>query len=68
MSAFGAAGFVQLTGRSNYLYYGEALGLSTRLIEDPELANDAHTAAAVLACFIKRTVRNDCGMRWPAMI
>jgi hypothetical protein len=46
-------GFVQLTGRSNYQYYGEALGLGTRLIEDPERANDAETAAAVLACFIK---------------
>ena len=46
-------GFVQLTGRSNYQYYGESLGLGTRLIEDPERANDAHTAAAVLACFIK---------------
>lgn len=50
---FRGRGFVQLTGRSNYLYYGEALGLSTRLIENPELANDAHTAAAVLACFLK---------------
>jgi len=46
-------GFVQLTGRSNYQYYGESLGLGTRLIEDPERANDADTAAAVLACFIK---------------
>ena len=46
-------GFVQLTGRSNYQYYGESLGLGTRLIEDPERANDADTAAAVLACFLK---------------
>jgi peptidoglycan L-alanyl-D-glutamate endopeptidase CwlK len=51
---FRGRGFVQLTGRSNYLYYGEALGLNTRLVENPELANDAHIAAAVLACFIKR--------------
>jgi len=46
-------GFVQLTGRSNYQYYGGSLGLGTLLIEDPERANDSDTAAAVLACFIK---------------
>jgi putative chitinase len=46
-------GFVQLTGRSNYQYYGESLRLGTLLIEDPQRANDADTAAAVLACFIK---------------
>jgi peptidoglycan L-alanyl-D-glutamate endopeptidase CwlK len=51
---FRGRGFVQLTGRSNYLLYGEEVGLGTRLIENPELANDAHIAAAVLACFIKR--------------
>jgi peptidoglycan L-alanyl-D-glutamate endopeptidase CwlK len=46
-------GFVQLTGRSNYQYYGGSLGLGTLLIEDPQRANDADTAAAVLVCFIK---------------
>jgi len=50
---FRGRGFVQLTGRSNYLQYGEELGLGIRLIENPELANDTRTAAAVLACFIK---------------
>jgi peptidoglycan L-alanyl-D-glutamate endopeptidase CwlK len=50
---FRGRGFVQLTGRINYLQYGEELGLGTRLIENPELANDTRTAAAVLACFIK---------------
>ena len=46
-------GFVQLTGRSNYQYYGESLGLGTELIKYPERANDTDTAAAVLACFLK---------------
>jgi len=46
-------GFIQLTGRANYQRYGERLGLESRLIEEPELANDPRVAAQILAKFIK---------------
>ena len=46
-------GFIQLTGRANYQRYGERLGLGTRLIEEPDLANDPKVAAQILAEFIK---------------
>ena len=46
-------GFIQLTGRANYQRYGERLGLGSRLIEEPDLANDPKVAAQILAEFIK---------------
>ncbi|MBU4261947.1 MAG: peptidoglycan-binding protein [Proteobacteria bacterium] len=46
-------GFIQLTGRANYQRYGERLGLGSRLIEEPDLANDQRVAALILAEFIK---------------
>jgi len=46
-------GFIQLTGRANYQRYGERLGLGSRLIEEPDLANDPEVAAKILAEFIK---------------
>ena len=46
-------GFVQLTGRSNYRRYSAALGLDTKLIDEPDLANDPQIAASLLAHFLK---------------
>jgi len=46
-------GFIQLTGRSNYRTYGEAIGLGRRLEEEPKLANDPRVAADLLAAFLK---------------
>ncbi|MEL7332085.1 MAG: peptidoglycan-binding protein [Cyanobacteria bacterium J06560_2] len=46
-------GFVQLTGKENYLKYGQAIGLTDRLVEQPELANNAEIAADILARFLK---------------
>lgn len=46
-------GFVQLTGKSNYLQHGQLIGLGARLVEQPDLANDPDTAAALLASFLK---------------
>jgi peptidoglycan L-alanyl-D-glutamate endopeptidase CwlK len=50
---FRGRGFVQLTGRDNYLRYGQKIGLDDRLIDDPELANTPQIAAQLLACFLK---------------
>jgi putative chitinase len=46
-------GFVQLTGRSNYRRYSEALGLGTQLVDEPELANEPKIAARLLVHFLK---------------
>jgi putative chitinase len=46
-------GFVQLTGRSNYRRYSEALGLGTQLIDEPDMANEPSIAARLLAHFLK---------------
>jgi predicted chitinase len=40
-------GFVQLTGKSNYRKYGNAIGVD--LVDNPDLALDPRTAAAVMA-------------------
>lgn len=50
---FRGRGFVQLTGRSNYAVHGAAIGMGTRLIENPEFANDPGIAARLLASFLK---------------
>lgn len=49
---FMGRGFIQLTGRSNYQSYGNALGLD--LTGNPELANDPQHAARILALYLKR--------------
>jgi len=48
---FKGRGFIQLTGRTNYLRFGKVIGRS--LVTDPELANEPSIAALVLACFLK---------------
>ncbi len=50
---FKGRGFVQLTGRYNYMRYSQELGLGTQLLEQPELANDPELAAKILAQFLK---------------
>ena len=51
-SNFRGRGFIQLTGRKNYQFHGEAIGLGNQLIENPGLACDAGIAARLLASFI----------------
>jgi predicted chitinase len=46
-------GFVQLTGRANYTLYSKSLRLGTKLVDNPELANDPKIAARILARFLK---------------
>lgn len=50
-------GFVQLTGKANYLQHGQAVGLGTQLVDQPELANDPAIAAKLLASFLKAKER-----------
>lgn len=52
-ASFKGRGFVQLTGRSNYSYYSEKLGLGDTLVNNPEKANDPEIAAKLLALFLK---------------
>ena len=42
---FKGRGFIQLTGRSNYMLHGAAIGLGDQLIDEPDLANDPGIAA-----------------------
>ncbi|HUP05297.1 MAG TPA: glycoside hydrolase family 19 protein [Bryobacteraceae bacterium] len=46
-------GFIQLTGRANYQAHGAAIGMASRLVEEPDLANDPAIAAKLLASFLK---------------
>ncbi len=50
---FRGRGFVQLTGRANYLQHGRAIGLADQLVANPELANDPVIASRLLASFLK---------------
>jgi len=52
-NSFKGRGFIQLTGRANYVVHGQAIGLGSRLVENPELANDPAVAAKLLASFLK---------------
>jgi putative chitinase len=48
---FRGRGFIQLTGRKNYKFYGSLLGYD--LIGNPELANTPQPAAQILAAYLK---------------
>jgi peptidoglycan L-alanyl-D-glutamate endopeptidase CwlK len=50
---FRGRGFIQLTGRDNYLRYGQRIGLDNQLIANPDLANSSQIAAQLLAFFLK---------------
>ncbi|MBC3765991.1 peptidoglycan-binding protein [Neptunicella marina] len=51
---FKGRGYIQLTGRDNYRDIGERLGMGTKLVQQPELANDPIIAADILSMFLKR--------------
>ena len=51
-ASFKGRGFIQLTGRHNYERHGRDIGLGTRLVEEPDLANDPEIASRLLASFI----------------
>ncbi len=48
---FRGRGFVQLTGRANYLEHGRAIGVD--LVADPDQANEPAIAARLIASFLK---------------
>jgi peptidoglycan L-alanyl-D-glutamate endopeptidase CwlK len=50
---FRGRGYIQLTGRANFLEHGQAIGLGTQLIDNPQLANQPDIAAKLLASFLK---------------
>lgn len=50
---FKGRGFIQLTGRYNYMIHSQAIGLDDQLVKNPELANDPEIAARLLASFLK---------------
>jgi peptidoglycan L-alanyl-D-glutamate endopeptidase CwlK len=50
---FKGRGYIQLTGRFNFLEHGKAIGLGTQLIDNPQLANQPDIAAKLLASFLK---------------
>ncbi len=58
-AVFKGRGFIQLTGRRNYQYFGNLLGYD--LIRNPELANSPQPAAQLLAAYLKE---NEIGIRY----
>lgn len=46
---FAGRGFIQITGKYNYLEYGKQLGIN--MIANPDLACDANVAASIFAAF-----------------
>jgi putative chitinase len=50
---FRGRGFIQLTGRKNYHFHGQAIGLGNQLLENPDMACDPATAAKLMASFIQ---------------
>jgi putative chitinase len=49
---FRGRGFIQLTGRKNYKFYGDMLGYN--LVGNPDLANTPQPAAQILAAYLKQ--------------
>ncbi|MGK7932724.1 MAG: peptidoglycan-binding protein [Microcystaceae cyanobacterium] len=52
---FRGRGFIQLTGRANYTRIGSQIGAN--LVGNPDIANDGHIAAMILATFLKNEER-----------
>lgn len=46
-------GFIQLTGKNNYLDMGKKLGMGTQLADNPDLVLQPEIAAKILALFFK---------------
>jgi putative chitinase len=55
-SNFRGRGFIQLTGRKNYEFHGQAIGLGNQLVENPDMACDPVIAAKLMASFMKKNV------------
>lgn len=47
-------GFIGLTGKANYKYYGQQLGIEQELLRNPDTANQPDVAARILASYLKR--------------
>jgi hypothetical protein len=54
---FRGRGFIQLTGRKNYQFHGQAIGLGNQLVENPEMACDPVVAAKLMASFMKANAK-----------
>ena len=52
-SRFRGRGFIQLTGRANFLQFSTTLNLGTDLVTNPFLAHESSTAARILAAYLK---------------
>ncbi len=50
-------GFVQLTGRANYIALDKSLGLDGALLREPEIANEPAIAAKIMAIFLRHRER-----------
>jgi putative chitinase len=53
-ASYRGRGFIQLTGRTNYAFHGNAIGMGNQLVDKPDLANDPEIAAKLLASFLKK--------------
>lgn len=51
---FKGRGFIQLTGRYNYEFFGKEIGVGSRLLRNPDLANEPNIAADLLSSFLKK--------------
>ena len=54
-------GAVQLTGKANYLKYGELAGLGDALVKNPDLVNDPNIGTKVAVAFMKDKLKNGKG-------
>ena len=48
-------GFIQITGKKNYAFYGKQIGVD--LVKNPEMANDPIIAAKIAALFVKQGLK-----------
>jgi len=48
-------GFIQITGKKNYAFYGKQIGVD--LVKSPEMANDPIIAAKIAALFVKQGLK-----------
>lgn len=54
-STYKGRGYIQLTGKANYKYFGDKLKVD--LINNPELANDPKIASKIVALFYKENLK-----------
>ena len=58
---FRGRGAVQLTGKANYLKYGELAGLGDALVKNPDLVNDPNIGTKVSVAFMKDKLKHGKG-------